>query len=274
MKNSLSFIGLSLFGFTACGGGSGDDLSDNAPVNVVADARVFPDDREVISKAYDSQYQVPDYFHVDERAFTQGAYSLYHVKNVDGSFELCANDYQDALDWEATDNDRRTVGGDFVGSAETDHYYEFVRELSFADSVGNITAPASTGFARVFKCDYLDRADVNRNLRDGYAGTLNRRPLSVDEIRVLSEYMWQFTFFWPTQKKVLETFSTEQTNVYQHTLLLALVTNQGADRCDLIEVVDWVFSMNKADGEITREFNLLYQFEAQLVDGVPEKCPP
>lgn len=272
MKTNLSVIGLYLLCVTACGGGSGAGISDNVPINVVVEARVWPDDHEVMTKAYDIQYQVPDYFFVDERAFTPGSFSLYHVKDVTGSYELCTNDYQQALDWEATDNNRRAVGGDFVGSVETDRYFEFVRELSFTNDIGNITAPTSSGLARVFKCNYIDRADVNRNLRDGYAGTLNKRPLSGNEISVFSEYMWQFTFFWPVQKKVLETFSTELPGTYQHTLLLALVTNQGADRCDLIEVVDWVFSMNKADGELTKKFNLLYQFEAQLVNGVPEKC--
>ncbi|MCH7538446.1 MAG: hypothetical protein IIB74_06275 [Proteobacteria bacterium] len=50
------------------------------------------------------------------------------------------------------------------------------------------------------------------------------------------------------------------------------MTNQGTGRCDLIEVVDWVFSIAKGSGEITKKFNHLYQFEAQLVNGTAEKC--
>jgi hypothetical protein len=85
--------------------------------------------------------------------------------------------------------------------------------------------------------------------------------------------MWQFTFFWPAKKKVLETFATETDSAFQHTLLLAFMTKQGADQCDLIEVVDWVFSVDKNDGHITKEFRLLYDMEVRLVDnGIPQKC--
>ena len=57
-----------------------------------------------------------------------------------------------------------------------------------------------------------------------------------------------------------------------HTLLLAFVTNQGTDKCDLIELVDWVFTVNKKNGQMTKEFKLLYQFNAELVNGAPHKC--
>ena len=74
-------------------------------------------------------------------------------------------------------------------------------------------------------------------------------------------------------KTVLETFSTESASAYHHTLLLAFVTNRGADKCDLIEVVDWIFSVDKNDRRITKEFMPIYELEAQLDEnGVPVKC--
>ena len=138
--------------------------------------------------------------------------------------------------------------------------------------LGNITDPTSPGFSRVFKCSYVNRDGVDRNLLNGYVGTLNVRPLNEEAIRIFVEYIWQFTFFWPARKIVLDSFSDEQIGVYEHTLMLAFVTNRGFDKCDLIEVVDWVFAVDKESGRMTKEFKLLYQFDAEVVNGVPQIC--
>lgn len=188
------------------------------------------------------------------------------------SFELCTNDYYQALEWEAADNDSRLVNGYFVGSLENDRYFEFIRELSNTPDSGNNSEPTSPGFARVFKCDYVNRDNVDRNLRNGDAGDLNVMPPSEAEIQIFTEYMWQFTFFWPATKKVLESFSAETDTRYQHTLLLAFKTSQGTDQCDLIEIVDWVFSVSKNGGQMTKEFKSLYEMRARLNNGIVEKC--
>ncbi len=197
---------------------------------------------------------------------------MYHVKDASVSYELCTDSFDEALSWESADNMSRSVNGEYVDSYENDRYFEVIRELSFPDSVGNITDPTSPGYSRVFKCSYVNRDGVDRNLRDGYAGTLNIQPLSEEAIRTFVEYMWQFTFFWPARKTVLDSFSDELANSYQHTLMLAFVTNQGFDKCDLVEVVDWIFTVDKDDGQMTKEFKLLYQFDAELVNGTPQKC--
>jgi len=258
LRKSHTFLALCCLALTAC------PTTDSE--------RVIPPDNEILDKVYDNSYQVPDYFHVDVRANTPESYTLYHVKDATVSYELCTDNYDEALAWEAADNRIRAVTGNYVGSDENDRYFEFIRDLSFPDGIGNIADLTSPGFARVFKCSYVDRNTVDRNLRDGYAGTLNLMPLTEEAVRTFSEYMWQFTFFWPARKKVLETFSAEQNNAYQHTLLLAFITNQGTDKCDLIEVVDWVFIVDKSDGHITKEFNLLYEMEALSINGTPEIC--
>ncbi len=234
--------------------------------------RVYPLDKEVMAKAYDNTYNIPDGFFVDERADTTRSYTLYHVKDASVSYELCSDYFDEALSWESADNENRSVNGEYVDSYENNRYFEFVRELTYPDSLGNITGPTSPGFSRVFKCSYVNRDGVDRNLLNGYAGTLNVRPLNEEAMRIFVEYMWQFTFFWPAQKTVLDSFSDEQTSVYEHTLMLAFVTNRGFDKCDLIEVVDWVFAVDKENGRMTKEFKLLYQFDAEVVNGVPQIC--
>ena len=265
---TVSFLVLFLLGISACGdAGSGEEASNKA-----VQVRVLPPAEEVLAKVYDGLYQTPKYFFVDERADTPRSYVVYHVKDFSMSYELCTNDYYQALDWETADHDSREVNGYYVGSYENDRYFEFVRELSYPSSVGNINDPTSPGFARVFKCSYLNRNGVDRNIRNGYAGTLNLKALSKEAIRTFTEYMWQFTFFWPAEKKVLETFSTETETAFQHTLMLAFATKQGSGQCDFIDVVDWDFSVNKDNGQINKEFKHLYDMQAQLVNGVPIKC--
>jgi hypothetical protein len=233
---------------------------------------VYPPDEEVMAKAYDSTYNGPEGFFVDERANTTRSYSMYHVQDTSVSYELCSDDYAEAAAWESADNESRSVNGVYVDSYENDRYFEFIRELDYPNGIGNITDPTSPGFSRIFKCSYVDRDGVDRNIRDGYAGTLVVQPRSGEVIRTFVEYMWQFTFFWPARKTVLDSFSEQLAETYQHTLMLAFVTNQGFDKCDLVEVVDWIFTVDKDDGQVTKEFKLIYQFDAELVNGTPQKC--
>ena len=184
----------------------------------------FMTDEEIIGKAYDANYEVPAGFHIDERADTDGSYSIYHVKDASVSYELCSDDFAEAYSWESAENEIRSVNGIYVDSYENDRYFEIIRELSSPESVGNISDPTSPGFSRVFKCSYVDRNGVDRDQRSGLAGTLNVRPLTENSLKVLVEYLWQFSFFWPAQKTVLDSYSGDNGAEFEHTLLLALLT--------------------------------------------------
>ena len=177
----LSCVLISACGFEAAG-------EDGQVEAIVAKTSLSND--QVLAKAYDSSYQKPDDFHVDERADTPRSYSLYHVKDQSNSYELCTDSYDEALAWEAADNASRAVNGAYVTSIENNRYFEFVRELSYPDGVGNISDPTSPGFARIFKCSYVNRAGADRNLLDGYAGKIGIRPLSEEVIKTYAEYMW------------------------------------------------------------------------------------
>jgi hypothetical protein len=255
---------------TACGGGAG--TNDSPASNEPQPLKIIPSNENIIATVYDSAYSVPDTFFVDERFDTPRSYSLYHVKDTSVSYELCTDDFAEALAWEDADNISRPVNGHFVDSYENDRYFEVIRELSFPGDIGNVANDTSPGFARVFKCSSVDRNGVDRNLRNGYGGTLNTRPLTASVVREFAEYLWQFTFFETSNRKVLDSYSNESADSYDHTLLLGFLVNQGFGRCDRIEVVDWVFSADKSTGEVNRDFRFLFSLEAQLVDGVPEQC--
>ncbi|MGI9205831.1 MAG: hypothetical protein ACR2Q3_17585 [Woeseiaceae bacterium] len=255
---------------TACNGGA--STSDTPVPSSTQPLNIIPSNEAIIATVYDSAYSVPDGFFVDERANTLRSYSLYHVKDTSVSYELCSNDYSEAFAWEEADNISRPVSGYLVSSYENDKYFEFIRELSFPDDVGNTGNDTSPGFARVFKCSSIDRSGVDRNLRSGYGGTLNTRPLTSDVVRDFAEYLWQFTFFETSNRKVLDSYSTDNVNSYDHTLLLGFVINQGFGQCDRIEVVDWTFSADKLTGTVSRDFRFLFSLEAQLREGIPEQC--
>jgi len=255
----------------ACGGSAPADLGKPAQ-DTGNRAFVLPSNEDILAKAYDRNYSVPDGFFIDERVETTRSYTVHHVLDESNSFEICSNDLVAAQALEEADNDSRAVNGYYVTSYENARYYEFVRELAYTQDVGNIADITSPGYARVFKCDHTNRDGVDRALLDGYAGRLNTAGLDSVTLREFTEYFWQFTFFNVAAKKVIASYATTGASTLQHTLLVALLVNQGTGACDRVDVVEWRFSAEPSSGEISRQFELLHSFDATLSDGVPTFC--
>lgn len=257
----------------ACGGsgssGSGEQDDNAAAVEQFPNS---PGDREIAALLYDNSYSSPNGFFVDERADTDRSYTLHHVLDESGSFEVCTDDYAVAMALEENDNAARSVQGYFVESYENHRYFEFARELSYENDVGNIEDITSPGFARVFKCRHTSRDGVDRSLLSGYAGTINAHPVDAESVQVFAEYLWQFTFFANSRKKVIASSSIASSETLDHTLRLAFSTNQGSGKCDLIEVVDWRFSANRSSGVIQRSFDVQRSFEARYEAGSVSIC--
>lgn len=272
IQRSAYWLALTVL-LSACGGGSSPSTADVAtPPVKSAPEQDMPTTGEVLRKVYDPNYSVPDGFFVDERASTPQSYTVYHVKDPSVSYELCTDDFSTAATWEDADNTSRQVNGYYVGHTENERYFEFVRELSYGNSVGNIDDLTSPGFSRVFKCSYATRDGVDRSLLSGYAGKINARPLSSEVLREYVEYLWQFTFFNVSAKSVLESYGTDSADALQRTLLLGFATLQGADQCDLVEVIEWTFSADLLSGEVVSQFDPVLSFQAELRDGVPAVC--
>ena len=177
----------------SCGGSSSSSTA--VPENASSEATdavavALPSDDDIIAKLYDPHYSVPNDFFVDERAGTAQSYTVHHVMDASNSYELCTDDSTVAEAWEAADNASRSVSGYYVGAHETERYFEFIRELSYDDDVGNISDLTSPGFARVFKCSNTSRDGVDRSLLSGFAGTINARPLTAERVRDFAEYFW------------------------------------------------------------------------------------
>lgn len=273
MKISAHFL-IPLLSVAAACGGSGSTDTTNPPLNVgsLEPPAVLPSNGEISALVYDNFYSVPAGFFVDERASTDRSYTLHHVLDESRSYELCSDDFAVAMAWEEADNASRNVQGYYVESHENERYFEFVRELSYDNDIGNIDDLTSPGFARVFKCSNTNRDGVDRALLSGYAGTLNALPLSADSVRIFAEYLWQFTFFPNSRKKVIGSYSTQTSDTLQHTLQLAFSRNQGSGNCDLIEVAEWRFGASRADGRVSKDFEVIASFQARLEAGIPVLC--
>lgn len=257
----------------ACGG-SGPGNSPSATANSPSSAQspAMPSNSRIAELIYDTSYSVPAGFYVDERANTDRSYTVHHVLDASSSFELCTNDYAEALAWEEADNASRSVQGYYVESYDNERYFEFVRELSYQDDIGNIDDITSPGFARVFKCSSTSRDGVDRSLLTGYAGQLNAHPLQQASVRVFAEYLWQFTFFPTSRKKVIDSYGSGTSETLEQTLVLAFATTQGVDRCDRIEVAKWTFSANRSSGEVSKIFTSERVFEARNDSGNVAVC--
>ncbi len=258
--------------FAAACGGSGSAESAKPASTPAATVPQMPSDADIASKAYDPHYFVPDGFFADLRADTVGSYTIHHVLDSSQSYELCSDDLVEAQAWEEADNTSRAVNGQYVTSIETDRYFEFVRELSYTQDVGNITTPTTPGFARVFKCRHTNRDGVDRNLLDGYAGRIDLQRLSGARLQDFAEYLWQFAWFNVSRKKVIASHAGDTPGALRHTLVLALVNNQGADACNRIDVVEWHFDACPSSGEIYRRFDLHHSFAATFEGGVARLC--
>lgn len=269
-----AYLLIPLLSMAAACSGSGSTAPSNSTGSVdnSANSRLSPSDAEIAALVYDNRYSVPEDFFVDERADTDRSYTLHHVLDESNSYELCTDDFAVAMAWELADNASRSVQGYYVESYENARYFEFVRELSYSDDIGNIDDITSPGFARVFKCGNTSRDGVDRSLTSGYAGTLNGHPLDAESVRIFSEYLWQFTFFPNSHKKVIASSPTQTSEELQHTLQLAFASNQGSGNCDLIEVAEWRFSANRQSGEVNKRMEIVRSFEARLDAGTPILC--
>jgi len=274
-KRTLPALMPLLLLINGCGGGSATEAA-KAPVAAAPPSAdpvyVLPSDEDVAAKVYNPDYSVPNGFFVDERASSSSSYTIYHVMDESGSYERCTDSFATAEAWEEADNASRAVQGYYVGAYENDRYFEFIRELAYDNDVGNVGSPTSPGYARIFKCANTSRDGVDRSVLNGYAGRLNTTPRSAADLRVFAEYLWQFTFFPYRHKKVLDSVAGSSADGYERTLVLAFAINQGTDRCDRIEVVDWAFKADRSSGDVSQSFDVIHTFEARLDNGSPVIC--
>jgi len=157
--------------------------------------------------------------------------STTHLKNTDidrdviasaPQFELCTDDWNQALGWSETSAVNAPQYADLVETNDDSRYFEFGRVRQ--------GTPQLYQRARVFNCAYLNRATANLRAANGAAGQLNRRPLTGAELRAISEYLWQFTTYNNFGHVVLKSANTDSATLVQHTLLRGFQNDDPARR--------------------------------------------
>lgn len=245
----------------ACGGGGG------APEVAAEPAPDLARDLELAELAYSPDRRTPDGFHAEPVRYPDRSEFRFHVKSDDlglvapVAFEVCTDDFAEALQWSQAGADAREFDTMLTGNAETGWYFEFDRAV--------VDATPAVVINRVFKCAALDRAGL---APDGYAGQLTMRPLDADALRFVAEYFWYFSVYNNALHAVFE--SAPVAGALVHDLRRVEVrTGSGAVAgCDRVEVWTWRWTADAATGALTSEQRFERAFDARRENGAVRLC--
>jgi hypothetical protein len=250
---------------SSCGSGGGGGDPPASPAQVVPPRPVDQSDLQIAQLLYAGTPRTPAGFQEEMKPAGQAHVSTVHLKNTDVDLtlsasspqhELCTDDWNTALDWSETSAHESTQYADLVATDDAARYFEFGRARS-----GD---PDFYVRQRVFKCSYLSRATADLRTAEGMAGQLNQRPLSGEELRSLSEYLWQFTSYNNFGHAVLRSSGTTTPTTLTHTLIIATVERAGISAtCDQIEVIAWRHNLDAASGALQLDVETLWSFGAR-----------
>ena len=256
---------------TSCGGGGGGESSPvtppAAPVRVVTQS-----DSQIAALLYTDSDRTPSGFYSDPVPSGVTYAATFHLKNTDVAgqgeqHELCTDDWNDALSWSETAASSAPTYSDLVATDTNSRFYEF----------GRVPRGQSGGYlrARVYRCSYLDRTDVDLLSAGPSAGRLNRRPLSAQDLGELSEYLWLFTSYNNFGNVVLKSSGEQTTTRLDHTLHLARLQRAAINGgCDRVEVLAWTHSLEVASGTLQLSQRVLWSFGARQTTSAIELCTP
>lgn len=264
---------------TSCGGGGGG--SSGAPQSAtpppssapISTRSVSQSDLEIANAIYAGAPRTPEGFYEDVGPSGSEYVATAHLKTndigaasvSDPLHELCTDDWTEALGWSETHAQSASDYADLVATDEETRYFEF----------GRVRAGAPDLYVRqrVFKCAYVDRADADLRATEGPAGQLNMRPLSADELRTFSEYVWQFTSYNNFGHAVLNSSGSSSAATLTHTLYIASLVRKGISAtCDRIDVLAWRHTLDTTTGALTLDVDTEFSFGAREGTGFIELC--
>ena len=286
MRNLLVLLSLSTM--AACGGGGGSAAgapasgSVSQPASVPAPAPVVNNppatlndaDLTLADRLYKGDARTPAGFDIESRpSNVVGTLSTRHLKNTDfasgnqaisRTYEMCTNDLAEALDWSERQATWQGQYSDLVEVNSDTRMFEVVR-VPRAD----VTAMVRH---RVFRCDYLDRSDTDLRSDVGAAGSMNQRPLNADELKKLSEYLWQFTIFNNSDYVVDSSSNSADGNTITQTIRMGQLERGSAGACDTVKVSDWTHAMDASNGTLTRTLTQVRSFKVKSTSSGVESC--
>jgi hypothetical protein len=224
-----------------------------------------------IARLIYADQRTPEGFYEDTTVPVSGYVATTHLKNTDlgaevAAHELCTDDWNQALAWSETVAAAAPTYADLVATDSNTRFFEFGRVPRGQDG--------AYLRARVYRCEYLDRAGVDLRAPEGDAGHINRRPFSAADLRELSEYLWLFSTFNNFGNAVLGSSGSTGPTL-SHTLYVATLTRAStAGGCDRIDVIEWTHTANSQTGALQRSRRALWSFGARRAGAVAETCAP
>ena len=267
----------------ACGGGGGSGssagVSTSAPSSVpnppVSQApSTSAADLSLADRIYKGTQRTPDGFAVETRpASVTGTLSTRHLKNTDfatgpqaisPTYEVCTNDMAQAIAWSES---QATWNGQYSDMSEVhgDARMWEVTRVPRADTTALLRH-------RVFRCDYLDRANTDLRADAGAAGNMNQRPLTAGELQSLAEYLWQFTMFNNSDYAVESSTGASAGGSLTHTIRMGQLVRGVSGGCETVQMVDWTHTMDTTTGALTRSLTNVRTFKAKSTGGTTELC--
>lgn len=263
------------FALVSCGGGDSGGTGTPSTASVSTPPRpVAQSDLDIAQLLYAGTPRTPVGFSADTAPGTYKYVSTVQLKNTDidatlpvsaPQYELCTDDWNQAIDWSESSARQAPQYADLVATGGDERFFEFDRVRT-----GD---PDIYQRARIFKCSYLNRADADLRQPEGAAGQLNERPLTGEELRSLSEYLWQFTEYNNAGHVVLKSSGTQSTDALSHTLIIAnRIQNGISSGCDRIDVIAWTHTAQSANGSLELGIDTLWNFGARSSAGAVQLC--
>ncbi len=272
MTTLLLLIAIIIY-LNGCGSGGNSSAVNSAPSNPNAAQSAV--DLVTAQKAFDGTPRTPVGFYVDSLpSGVTGVVATTHLKNSDLAgapvgaiaFELCSDNLSQITAWSEDQSIFMGSYADLVDISGQSRYWELTR-VPRTDVSARLRH-------RVFKCSYLNRANVDPATDNGIAGMLLQQPLDAATLRDLAEYLWHFTSFDNADHVVLESVpGGAAAGSLAHAIRMAKITRSTVPgECDRIDVLRWTHTANTASGAISRQLETLQTLRARRNNGVVELC--
>lgn len=229
---------------------------------------VLPGDTAIAAQLYAGTPRTPAGFLSDPAPQSYLQVTTYHIKSkqIDSAaptqFEVCTDQWAQALAWSETVALQAPTYLDLVTNSSTDRYYEFDR-VPHGD-------PQRYERMRVFRCAYLDRSSVDLDAPSAVAGTLNAQPLDAAALGGAAEYLWEFSEYNNVNHAVVSSAASAATTGLAHTLTLASL-ERGAT-CDRVVLREWTFAADPSAGHLSSTVTQLRDFSVRQVGDTVAGC--
>jgi len=260
--NSLQITAtaISLLALSACGAGApGSDTAANPSTPSASGA--------VIAAMNNPLQRTPAGFYTIGQN-TGDAHDYLHVRSdqvmagATVSYDISTNDANQALLMSTAVASSTAPTMQFVSGDETDWYYE--NTWSKKEPTENHSHFLSV---RVFKSTAIDRSVFDKNNPGSLLAVVHRLPVTSQEARFVSEYLWTFSMHNNTGHIVLNSFSDQATSSgVRHTIREA-VYNPAAmqnNTCETVEVRDYHYDINSVNGGVQLSQSVHDQLRVRL----------